>query len=124
MLQLFQSIFGASPDAAAPYPPELIERAVDGTDPRLRALSGYRKKLRSAVIHAIDHVVTMVDGLPPALDLNPRSYGVDPEITAYFASKDEIGTSRGGTSHGHRAALLGTQWKLAASVSGTASFQR
>jgi hypothetical protein len=52
MLHLFQFIFGAGPDAAAPYPEELIdraiERAVNGTDPRLRALPGYGKKLHDA----------------------------------------------------------------------------
>jgi len=94
MLQLFQSIFGATRDGAAPYPAELteraIERAVDGTDPRLRALSGYRKKLRAAVMRAIDHVMALVDGLPPALELSLRSYGIDPEVTAYFASTEHL----------------------------------
>lgn len=94
MLQLFQSIFGPGRDGAAPYPAELIERAieraVDGSDPRLRAVSGYRKKLRTAVIRAIDHVVALVDGLPPALALVPQSYGTDPEITAYFASAEHL----------------------------------
>lgn len=94
MLQLFQSIFGPGGGDSSPHPAELItraiERAVDGTDPRLRALSGYQKKLRSAVIHAIDHVVELVDGLPAMLDLRPQSYGTDPEITAYFASVEHL----------------------------------
>lgn len=88
MLQLFQSIFGSRDDT--PYPGELIERAieraVDGTDPRLRALSGYRKKLRGGVVHAIDHVVAMVDGLPAPLELNQANFTTDPELIAYFAS--------------------------------------
>jgi hypothetical protein len=89
MLQLFQSIFGTSRDDA-PYPDELIkraiERAVDGTDPRLRALPGYQKKLRAAVIHAIDHVVALVDSLPAPLELNRAAYSTHPELLAYFAS--------------------------------------
>jgi hypothetical protein len=93
MLQLFQSIFG-SKNEPSPHSVELIsraiERTVDGTDPRLRALSGYQKKLRPAVIHAIDHVVALVDGLPPVLDLSARAYGSDPETTAYFASVDHL----------------------------------
>jgi len=94
MLQLFQSIFGTGQDAGAPYPAELIERAIervlDGTDPRLRALSGHRKKLRAAVIRALDHVVALVDGLPSELELDPRFYGTNPEITAYFASAEHL----------------------------------
>jgi hypothetical protein len=93
MLQLFQSIFGSGPEAA-PYPDELIERAieraVDGTDPRLRALPGYRKKLRAAVVHAVDHVVRLVDSLPPALALDPARYTTEPELSAFFGSVDEI----------------------------------
>jgi hypothetical protein len=94
MLQLFQSFFGAATDRAAPYPAELIERAieraVDGTDPRLRALSGYQRKLRAAVIHAIDHVVALVDGLPAPLALSGGAYAVDPEVTAFFASGEHV----------------------------------
>jgi L-amino acid N-acyltransferase YncA len=94
MLQLFQSIFGPGRRDSSPHPAELItraiERAVDGTDPRMRALSGYERKLRDGVVHAIDHVVALVDGLLPALDLNPRSYGTDAEITLYFASVEHL----------------------------------
>ncbi len=47
MLRLLQSIFGLG-DTTGGYPEDMvrkaIERAVDGTDPWLRAISGYRKK--------------------------------------------------------------------------------
>jgi hypothetical protein len=90
MLQLFQSIFGSDRGKAEAHSPDLIahaiERAVDATDPRLRTLPGYQKKLRSAVIHAIDHVVALVDSLPPALDLSPAAFATDPEVTTFFAS--------------------------------------
>lgn len=52
MLKLFQSIFGGS-DGHGRHPESLIEmaieRAVDGTYPRLRAAPGYRKRLRLVV---------------------------------------------------------------------------
>jgi hypothetical protein len=93
MLKLFQSIFHAG-DKAGAYPEDLIERAieraVDGTDRRLRAVSGYKKHLRPAVIRAIDHVIGLVDSLPPPLELNRLNYGTDPEMNAYFASIDHM----------------------------------
>ena len=93
MLQLFRSVFGSA-EEPAPHPGELInraiERAVDGTDSRLRALTGYQKKLRPAVIHALDHLITLVDGLPPVLDLTARAFGTDPESTAYFVSIEHL----------------------------------
>jgi hypothetical protein len=94
MLKLFQSIFRPGADKLGAYPEDLIERAieraVDGTDRRLRAVSGYKKRLRPAVIHAIDHVVALVDSLPPPLELDRRNYGRDTELNAYFASVDHM----------------------------------
>lgn len=94
MLKLFQSIFPAGADKLGTYPDDLIERAieraVDGTDRRLRALTGYKKSLRPAVIHAIDHVVGLVDSLAPPLELDRRNYGTNAELNAYFASVDHM----------------------------------
>lgn len=93
MLQLFRSIFGSAGEPS-PHSAELIERAVeravDGTDRRLRAVSGYRKKLRPAVTHAVDHVVALVDSLEPALELSAQACGTDPEITAHFVSIEHL----------------------------------
>ena len=59
---------------------------MDIVDPRLRALSGYQKKLRSAIIHALDHVVELVDSLPVSLQLHKVNFLSEPELTAYFSS--------------------------------------
>lgn len=67
-----------------------IERTVDRTDKRLRALSSYRKTLRDPVAAAIRHVIRLVDQLPPAIDLSPRSYGREPTLRAAFASADHL----------------------------------
>lgn len=73
MLRLFQSILGIDRDPASAHSPELItralERAVDATDSRVRTVSGYQKELRPAVVHAVDHVFDLVDGLPAPLDI-------------------------------------------------------
>jgi hypothetical protein len=94
MLKLFQSMFRPGADKLGTYPEDLIERAVeravDGTDRRLRAVSGYKKSLRPAVIRAIDHVVALVDALPPPLELDGRAYGTNAELSAYFASVDHM----------------------------------
>jgi hypothetical protein len=93
MLHLFRSIFGSA-EEPTPHPAELInraiERAVDGTDSRLRALSGYQKTLRPAVIHALDHVITLADSLPAVLDLTACTFGDDPETSAYFVSLEHL----------------------------------
>ena len=77
MLKLFHSIFGREAENER-YPESLIdaaiERAVDGTDSRLRLVSRYKKHLRPSIIHAIDHVTTLVDGIPPPLEAGRADY--------------------------------------------------
>jgi hypothetical protein len=93
MLKLFQSIFGDS-EQPGRYSEALIaaaiERSVDGTDSRLRALSGYKKHLRAAVIHAIDHVVALVDAIPAPLAAGRGDYNAEPRLKALFASADHM----------------------------------
>jgi hypothetical protein len=92
MLRFLQSIFGNVTKGRYPESlvNEAIERAVDGTDPWLRGVSGYKKKLRPAVLRAIDHVVALVEGLPPPLPAGLASYGDEPRLKAFFISTNEM----------------------------------
>lgn len=93
MLKLLQSIFGSN-ETHGRYPESLIEMAIertlDGTYPRLRALSGYRKRLREPVIHAIDHVIALVDGIPAPVSASTEAYVEDPRLGALFLSAEHM----------------------------------
>lgn len=93
MLKLFQSIFSGGRETGR-YPETLIEaaieRAVDATDPRLRAISGYRKRLRDPVLNAMDHAVALVDNLPEALPADNSTYASDARLSALFASPERM----------------------------------
>jgi len=93
MLKLFQSFFGGD-ERRGRYPESLveaaIERAVDGTDSRLRLLPGYSKRLRKPVIHAIDHVVQLVDSLPAPLAAGREDFSADPRLSALFVSAEQM----------------------------------
>lgn len=92
-MKLFQSIFGGR-ETAGRYLEALIDRGidrtVDGTDPRLRLVPGYRKRLRGPVIHAIDHVVTLADGFPAPVAAGPEGYRNDVRLAALFASIQDM----------------------------------
>jgi hypothetical protein len=92
-VKLFQSIFGGG-ESDGRYPETLIkmaiERAVDGTDSRLRAFPGYRKVLREPVVHAIDHVVALVDSIPAPVLAGADGYRNDFRLAALFASGEEM----------------------------------
>lgn len=93
MLRLLQSIFGGG-ETTVGYPESLvkqaIERAVDGTDPWLRSISGYKKKLRPAVVSAIDHVIALVNKLPDPLPLDVQTVSDTPLLKAFFTSSNEM----------------------------------
>ena len=73
---------------------EDIERAIDilieETDPRLRLVSGYKRKLRKPVIRSLVYVKRLITRIPGAFEVNRRSYGSDPQISALFGSADDI----------------------------------
>lgn len=89
-MKLFQSIFGKQDRAGSRYPEWLVEaavdRAVEATDPRLKLVSGFRKRLRGPVIRAIDHVVGLVDAMPEPVSAGPGDYAKAPALGALFAS--------------------------------------
>lgn len=94
MLNLLHSIFGGG-EGRGRYPASLIEmaieRAVEGTDPRVRALPGYSHKLRAPVIHAIDHVIELVDAIHvQPVTIDAASHGTDPRLGALFASPESM----------------------------------
>lgn len=92
--RFLQSIFTATSTQAGKFDKSLIlmaiERVVDGTDPRLRAVSHYRRKLWDAVEHAVDYVVAFVNTLPPAIEANSHNYLIDPRLRALFASPEHL----------------------------------
>jgi hypothetical protein len=94
MFKLFQSIFGSAAEAHGKYSEALIERAteraVDATDARMRAVSGYRKSLRPAILHALDHIVALVDALQPPLALSRSAFGSNAEVSDFFASVEDM----------------------------------
>jgi len=91
--RLLQSIFTGT-NQPGKFDKELmlrgIERVVDGTDPRLRAVSHYRRQLWGAVECAIDFIVTFVNALPPPIMADRQGYMADPRLRALFASPETL----------------------------------
>jgi hypothetical protein len=89
-----RSLFRDGGDERGRYPKShieaAIERAVDGTDSRLRLLPGYRKRLLDPVVAAIDHAVALVDELPAPLAASRSAYRDDPQLAAVFASSESM----------------------------------
>lgn len=71
-----------------------IERAtdiiIDETDPRLRMLRAYKRKLRKPVIRSLAYINNLVTRIPGPFEINRRAYGANPQINALFGSVDDI----------------------------------
>ena len=65
MLHFLQSFFTEQKPKDAAYDDALIdaamERVISGTDPRLVAVGGYKRKLRPAVEKSVSYVIEVVD---------------------------------------------------------------
>ncbi len=72
-----------------------IERAVDASDPRLRALPGYRKQLRAPVEAALRHTIALVERLPEPLEISRQAYRSDARLRAFFVSPEHMQTTIG-----------------------------
>jgi hypothetical protein len=92
MFNLLKSIFGSENQEAytEALVKQAIERVVDATDPSLRAVSGYKKKLRPAVVRSIDHVIALVDGQPPPVPLRLGGYTDDRLMKRFFISAADM----------------------------------
>jgi len=94
MLHFLSFVFAAKPERSAGPDKALIERAiervVDGTDPRLRGLGNYRKRLHTAVEKAVVHVSDMVDALPEPVEISRRTYSTDPRLRSFFCSASHL----------------------------------
>ena len=71
-----------------------IERAIDiiinETDPRLRLVRAYKRKLRKPVIRSLAYINNLVTRIPGPFEINRRAYGTDPQVNALFGSADDI----------------------------------
>lgn len=94
MIKLLQSIFRQTPQTNGGYDDKLIslaiERVVDGTDTRLRALPGYQKKLRPAVIKALDYTMDLAETLAQPILFSSDQFGRDDHIRSFFASPERV----------------------------------
>lgn len=94
VLRFLHSLFNAEPESASKFDKAMIqaaiERVVDGTDPRLRVVSHYRRKLRTPVERAIEYLMAQMAVLPPAIEAGRRGFTADPHLRALFASPDQL----------------------------------
>lgn len=69
---------------------EYVERVIEGIDPRLRLVSGYKRKLHDQVFLSLSHINNLVDQIPGPIKVSRKTFISDPGVRAYFASPDAL----------------------------------
>ncbi|WP_429886351.1 hypothetical protein [Geoalkalibacter halelectricus] len=89
---LFRSIFRQK--NTGPYTKSLVEdateRALEDTDPCLRGVSGYRKKLKPAVVKSLEHVTALVESLGEPLQMDGVGFSRDFRLKLLFPSAENM----------------------------------
>src|SRR4051812_12925959 len=92
-------LFGGAPEDGAKVEPELVELAIEAVietvDPRLRTVSGYRKKMAPGAAATIRHLRSLVPYLPAVLELSRSAWTSDSTINALFATADDVRSALG-----------------------------
>ncbi|HYQ70999.1 MAG TPA: hypothetical protein VET88_03615 [Gammaproteobacteria bacterium] len=73
-----------------------VERVVDGTDGRIRLVSGYRGKLQDVIRSSLAFADELVEQIPGGIEVNRHTFVTDPYVNAYFANVTDM---RGIFSH-------------------------
>jgi hypothetical protein len=67
-----------------------IEHVVDEINPRIRALGGYRKKLRPCVERTLTYCSELVTRVPESIEVSSKTWGRDPVVKAFFSGTEDL----------------------------------
>jgi hypothetical protein len=69
-----------------------VERVVDGTDGRIRLVSGYRSKLQDVIRSSLAFADELVEQIPGGIEVNRHAFVTDPYVNAFFANVSDMRT--------------------------------
>lgn len=69
---------------------QAVERVVDGTDGRIRLISGYQGKLHDVIGTALEYADNLVNQIPGAIEVSSRTFATDPYVNAFFSDTRDL----------------------------------
>lgn len=67
-----------------------IERVIDGTDHRIRAVPGYKRKLYRSILKALEYVDRLIEQVPSAIELDSDQFVFNPYLRIFFPTKQGL----------------------------------
>ena len=69
---------------------QAIDQVIDGIDPKLRLVPGYKNKLKRSVTDSLKHISAVVDQVPGPINISRKTFLSDPEVRAFFSTPDSL----------------------------------
>lgn len=69
---------------------EALERVVEDTDPSIRFVRGYKKKLHHAIAASLDYADQVVAEIPGAIEVSRKTFVADPYVNAFFVNVKDL----------------------------------
>jgi hypothetical protein len=64
-----------------------IERVIDGTDQRIRAVPDYKRKLYKSILKSLEYADRLIQQVPSPIELDSDHYVYDPYLRVFFPTK-------------------------------------
>lgn len=69
---------------------EAIEAVVEGTEPKIRYVSTYKKQLKKSVTTSLLYIDELVNKIPGTVAVCHKNFASNPQVHAYFSSVNEM----------------------------------
>jgi DNA-binding transcriptional MerR regulator len=67
-----------------------LERVVDGTDPKIRLVPGYRRKLSRSILASLEHADNLINQISEPIDINTSEFVGNPYLRAFFPTLEGL----------------------------------
>ncbi len=67
---------------------EVLEGVVEGTDPAIRYVRGYKRKLHGAISTALGYTEQLIAEIPAAIEVSRNTFVTNPYVNAFCDVKD------------------------------------
>ncbi len=72
---------------------DALEYVIDGTDPKIRLVNGYKRRLCQAIVRSLNYAEQLVDQIPQAPEISSKKYVSNQYTNAFFASTSDLKTA-------------------------------
>jgi hypothetical protein len=68
----------------------VVEQVIQGTDERIRLVNDHKRVLIDPVITTLKYTSSIIDQIPPAIEVSSNTYVSNPYVNAFFANIEEL----------------------------------